>query len=80
MARTFIRVPRRQVVRKGLPQPMTTRSPLARLAAVALTGLASRADTVIEGRVELAKATSVPVVQFCRPSGTRFMLTYLTQR
>ena len=41
---------------------MTTRSPLACLAAVALTGLNSRADTVIEGRVELPKATSVPVV------------------
>ena len=45
-----------------LLQPMTTRSPLACLAAIALTGGIGRADTVIEGRVELPKATTVAVV------------------
>ena len=41
---------------------MTTRSPFACLAAIALTGGIGRAETVIEGRVELPKATTVAVV------------------
>ena len=46
---------------------MISRSPLACLAAVALAavaraGISSRAETVIEGRVELPKATTVAVV------------------
>ena len=52
---------------------MTTRSPFACLAAIALTGGIGRAETVIEGRVELPKRaskkshagwkTAVPAVQ-----------------
>jgi len=41
---------------------MITRSPIACAFAIALTGGIARADTVIEGRVELPKATTVAVV------------------
>ena len=43
-------------------QPMNTRSPLACLAAIALTSGIADGDAVIEGRVELPKATAVAVV------------------
>jgi len=41
---------------------MITRSPLACLAAIALKGVVARGDAVIEGHVELPKATQVAVV------------------
>src|SRR5476651_2732821 len=41
---------------------MTSRFPFACLAACVLTGGGLRADTVVEGRVELPKATTVAVV------------------
>src|ERR1043166_5197277 len=43
-------------------QPMITRSPIACALAIALTGGIACADTVIEGHVELPKATTVAVV------------------